>query len=287
MSHVNNGKHIVNQQNIKKTTTMTHKMSDKARAAMERVVDKFKSGNLSEIIEVARIELPADAPAANWSFSNRALAYVQTGCIDNRNYGAWKKVGRQVKKGSSAAWIWKPCKYKKVDEKTGKEKWLMFGFTTTPVHPYTNTDPVPGREDVALAYEPKEPPPLADVAQALGIKFSWQPTPSCYGWCKSDGTEIAAGTHDVKTFFHELAHAVDSRLNGEGGRLKGGQDAEQETVAEFTAAVLMEYYDLGDQSGNAWRYVQHYADNPLDAVKKSLDRIGKIMAHVEDVSNGK
>lgn len=263
---------------------MKIKMSDKARAAMNRVVDRFKNGTLSEIVDVARLKLPEDAPAAKWTFTNRALAYAQTGCLDNRNYRAWQRAGRQVQKGSSAAFIWKPLKFKKTDD-DGNDRFILYGFTTTDVHPYTNTAVIPGREDKALQYEPNEPPPLADVARKLGVKFNWTPTAGCYGWCRPDGSELRAGTHDVGVFFHELAHAVDARLNGENGRLQGGQHVDQETVADFTAAVLMEYYDLGDRSGNCWKYLSMYADDPLEAVKNALDRIGKIVAYIEELTN--
>jgi hypothetical protein len=75
--------------------------------------------------------------------------------------------------------------------------------------------------------------------------------------------------------FHELAHAAHARI--EGG-LKGGQHAGQETVAEFTATVLMHLYGLGDRTGNCWKYVQGYAANPLQAIFKALHTVEKVLA---------
>jgi hypothetical protein len=48
-------------------------------------------------------------------------------------------------------------------------------------------------------------------------------------------------------------------------------------AAEFTACVLMEVYDLGDRSGNAWRYIQAYASNPIQAIARALDTVEKVL----------
>ena len=65
-----------------------------------------------------------------------------------------------------------------------------------------------------------------------------------------------------------LAHAAHAKLEG---KLQGGQDAGQETVAEFTAAVLMHLYGLGDRTGNCWKYIQYYASDPLQAIVKARE----------------
>jgi hypothetical protein len=104
----------------------------------------------------------------------------------------------------------------------------------------------------------------------------YQPLPSDrLGDCDVQGTRIRLGTHDAQIFFHELAHAAHARIEG---RLKGGQDAGQEMVAEFTAAVLMHLYGLGDRTGNCWRYVQGYAADPLQAIVKALNTVEKVLA---------
>ena len=79
------------------------KLSPKAQAALDRVVNTFKRGDLSPITEVVRLRLGSDAPASRWTFSNQVLAYAQTGELDCRGYRQWQQVGRQVKKGARAA----------------------------------------------------------------------------------------------------------------------------------------------------------------------------------------
>ena len=79
---------------------------------------------------------------------------------------------------------------------------------------------------------------------------------------------------DLFTFFHELAHAIHARIAGE---LKGAQTAEQETVAEFTAAVLMDLYGYSDHTGNAWQYISHNAKDPLIAISKAMGTTEKVL----------
>ena len=84
------------------------KLSDKAQAALDRVVQQFQSGDLSPIVQVVRLQLPADCPASHWSLGNRVLAYAQSGSLDCRGYRQWQAAGRQVQKGSRAAFILAP-----------------------------------------------------------------------------------------------------------------------------------------------------------------------------------
>jgi antirestriction protein ArdC len=252
------------------------KLSAKAQTALDKVVARFQSGDLSPISEIARINLPADAPAARWSFSNRVLAYAQTDSLDCRGFRQWQEIGRQVRKGSRAAWILAPCTIKKETD-DGEEKTVLVGFRGISVFAYAETD----GDGPGISYEPKEPPPLADVAERLGVRVTWQPVPEDrLGDCASDGSEMNIGTHDASVFFHELAHAVHARVNG--GTLAGGKVKEKEAVAEFTSCVLMELYGVGDTSGNAWRYISHFnKKNPLQAVVKALGEVEAILQVLE------
>ena len=63
------------------------------------------------------------------------------------------------------------------------------------------------------------------------------------GFLPGRRSEITLRAHDADVWFHELAHAVDARLT-EGGKLKGGQQQEQEIVAEMASGVLCQLYDI-------------------------------------------
>lgn len=251
------------------------KLSDKAQAALDKVVEKFQAGDLSPIVQVARIQRQGDpTPFETWSFNNKVMAFIQTGGdTDVRGFNQWKQAGRYVKKGEQAAYILAPIVKTYTDEETGEEKSRLIGFKSVPVFGISQTE---GEEIPQPDYTPAELPPLADVAERLGVKVTYLPlAPDRLGQCKVDGSEIELGTEDASVFFHELAHAVHGRLNG--GKLKGGQHKDQETVAEFTATVLMELYGLGDRTGNCWQYIQHYDKDPLKAVYKALGTVGQVL----------
>ncbi len=246
------------------------KLSEKAQASLDKVIAQFQSGDLSPISHAVRLQLDPDAPASKWTLSNRVLAYVQTGSLDCRGYRQWQTVGRQVKKGSHSAYILRPRLVKKTNA-AGEEEQRLIGFATVAVFSADDTegDPLPG-------YTPNEMPPLADLAVKLGIDVDYQPLPpGVYGAYSPGKDAIRLATHDEATFFHELAHAAHKRVDGQ---LKGGQHEDQETVAEFTAAVLMELYGIRDHSGNAWHYISIYAADPLVAITKALATVEKVLA---------
>ena len=253
------------------------KLSDKAKVALDQVVQRFRQGDLGPLVDVIkmRIRLPEDAPARRWSFSNQVLAYASTGSLDCRGYRQWQEVGRQVQKGSHGGYILGPCHRTVEDKVTGESKTILTGFVGISVHPLQNTEGEPVAE-----YEPQEPPPLLDVAQRMGVSVTWQPLPLDRNGDYSPGADhINVGTHDPKTFCHELAHAAHKRVRGE---LKGGQDTQQEAVAELAATVLMHLYALGDRSGNCWRYVSAYTSDPLRAIQEAMNDVEKILCVLLD-----
>lgn len=244
------------------------KLSTKAETALTKVVEQFRQGDLSPLVKVVRLQLPANAPASQWTFSNRVLAYYQTGELDCRGYRQWQQVGRQVKKGARAAFILRPMTVKNPDP-DGEEERKVIGFTTVPVFPLgvTEGEALPG-------YEPAELPPLVEVAERLGIGVAYKTLPGAHGSYQPATDEIALGDHSAATFFHELAHAAHKRVDG---RLQGGQHEAQETVAELSAAVLMELYGLGDHTGSAWQYISQYADDALVAIVKAMSKVGEVL----------
>lgn len=146
----------------------------------------------------------------------------------------------------------------------------FFWFAVFPAECTEGETPLPERN-----YAPKDLPPLTDVAEKFGIKYTWTPLPpDRRGEATVDGCKLFVGTEDPKTWFHELAHCIHAKL--EGG-LKGGQDTTQETVAEFVAAVLMEMYGFGDRSGNTWGYIRMYAKDPYKAVERSMSTIEQVL----------
>lgn len=254
---------------------MSDSLSDNARASLAKVIEQFKTGNLGPLVEVITLRHKGIIPFSRWSLSNQLMAYVQTGgSTDCRTFNQWKAVGRIVKKGERAAYILGPVTVV-VDKGTEDERVIVKGFRGIAVFAYEQTEGDPLGEEQEEHFTPDALPPLMGVAERLGVAVKYMPTVShnAYGWFSSGKGEIVLGTHDWSTFFHELAHAAHNKIE----KLKGGQDIDQEVVAEFTAVVLGQMYGL-DYTGNAWRYITHYAPNdPLRAVVRCLSTVEKVI----------
>jgi len=253
-------------------------LSKKAQSSINRVIEKFKSGDISSITQVARTKLDPNAPVYRWSLSNKVLAIIQAGELDCRGYRQWQDVGRQVKKGAQAVYIVRPhtvINERDEDGETIKDV-ACIGFSTVPVFAASNTE----GEGEILGYTPQELPPLIEVAKKFGIAVEYVPvTGERLGDSDIKGNKIRLGSKDPSVFFHELTHAIHARIDG---GLKGGQHTDQETVAEFTATVLMDFYGLGDHSGNAWRYISHYAKDPLVAITRAMGTVEQVLEQLLD-----
>lgn len=68
------------------------KLSAQAQTSINKVIEKFKTGDLSPISKVVRINLDKSAPANNWSLSNKVLAFMQSKELDCRGFRQWQKV---------------------------------------------------------------------------------------------------------------------------------------------------------------------------------------------------
>jgi hypothetical protein len=248
-------------------------LSQNAQAALNSVVEKFQTGDLSPIVQVARMQRTGGPiPSDRWTLSNRVLAFCQTGSWDCRGFRQWQKVGRHVVGGAKAAFIFGPVLVPQCDPDTGAEIQVLTGFK--PIAVFADHQTI-GSELPGNGYAPREMPPLADVAERMGIDVRYQPLPSDrWGQCSTDGRSIRLGTHDPRTWFHELAHSIHAKIDG---GLQGGQHQQQEIIAEFTACVLAQLYGY-DYTGNAWNYISHYASDPLMALSKALGKVEQVLA---------
>ena len=250
------------------------KPSPKAQAAIDRIVTRFQTGDLSPVVAAVRLCLPAGHPAGAWSLGNKALALAQADTLDCRGFRSWQDVGRQVVRGGSAIYIFKPL-ITKGDPDAEEPAPRLIGFAPIPVFAAAQTEGDPaGLADVT----PTEMPPLAELAHGLGIRIQYTPLGEELGNCTVTGDRIRLGTAQNRVFWHELGHAVHARIVG---KLRGGQNAHQETVAEFTSCVLAALYDDEDSTGNAWQYIQSYNADPMRAIGAALADVGEIVAFIE------
>ena len=263
---------------------ISNHQQEKIQAAAAKLLQMFEAGDFPEIAKRSILTRAyGNQPCAKWSIGNFILMLVQ-GTNDARGFQQWEAVGRSVKKGAHALHIFAPLTYTitEINEKNGKEekRTIVKGFRAIPVFAFESTE---GSEIEKASFNPPEPPPLFEVAERYGIKVSYDAFAGrALGSCKTDGSEITLRVHDADVWFHELAHAVDARLSG--GKLKGGQDDEQETVAELTSGVLCQLYGINGYECQAWQYIKAYNnDSPEKAIKQIYNLLGRVEAIITDI----
>jgi len=255
------------------------KLTPKAEASLNKAVERFRSGSLSTVVEITALKREPPVPFDEWSWRNRLMAYAQSDSTDLRTIHAWNEVGRKVKKGSTAsAYILEPKK-RPVDGGDGEKVWIVYDYRATPRYKVEDTEGEPLPESFSVT---RELPELADVARKLGIPIKYVPNiPGALG--DTDGKRIHLNTGDESVFFHEFAHAVQKYLDG--GERKGTK-AERETIAEFTACVLMELYGYGDRSGNAWSYIKMFHSDPIQAINEAMGTVQRILCFLFNEEDG-
>lgn len=217
----------------------------KANQILTEIAAEF-AGNASipKYMAAAFIRAP-EIPCSKWSFGNQLLMQVGGETDDARGYHQWNKIGRHVRKGASARYILAPMTVKRED-KDGEERTIMVGFRSVPVFAIEDTDGEPVEE-----YKPTTLPPLADLAEISyrnsghGESGSFNPRTK----------KITLSTEEPSVYFHELVHKYDGRTH----ELKGGQDPEQEIVAELGACVLARMYGVEKSAVNHMAYIAGYA----------------------------
>ncbi len=257
------------------------KLSKKAGAAVDRMIRKFETGDLSKVVQIVNFDVPDDAPSKNWSLSNRLLAFAMTGDLDSRGYKQWQVAGRQVMKGpKSTGFIFRPRMKKSID-KEGNEEYRLTGFVPYAVFGGSETE----GDDELQNCTPHELPPLANVAEHFDIDVTYMPLLDRRGSCSIAGDKIQLGTDNPKTWFHELSHAIHAQIDEGLNISTKAAYAYNETVSEFTACVLMDIYGYGDYSGNAWHYIGSYHADPLKAVMAAFKKIEAVMVLIEEIAN--
>ena len=263
----------------------TDKNQVNVKGALDKVLAFMSSEDGLKAAALAIIPPVGNLPSNTWSLSNR-LIMLASGTADARGFNQWKAAGRHVKKGSHAIYILAPRIIKKdtgEQDKSGDPiiEHRLIGFLGIPVFTVEETEGVPLPE---IQLPP--PPPLLDVATKWGINVKYAPfLGSYYGYYSNRGNgekRIMLNTPDIKVFFHELAHAAHDRLKG---GLKGGQNPEQEIVAEFASAVLTVMY-VPDYPNLPWarEYIAGYAAarkmNAGAACVRLLGETEKVLAEI-------
>ena len=240
---------------------------DKIQEAMASLLSILESGDIEPVARAFFIG--GGKPSDSWSFLNRVIMLL-AGTYDARGFRQWQKVNRHVIKGAKAFYILGPCKYK-VEEEDGEERYVLCGFKPIPVFRLEDTEGEPVND-----FELTIPADFSRIVQELGVTIRAVPFEGEWaGAYSSNKKDILLASPDVRTFLHELSHAVDDRIHG---NLKGGQHADQEICAEFSAAVIGRMLGYDVPLGNTQRYIKSYSR--LSEIAQFFNRIEAIVSFV-------
>lgn len=244
-------------------------MQDKVKQTLNSILEIFKSGDIPKAVSFA-VFPPFGIPSSKWSFLNNIILWLN-GTNDARGFRQWEQVGRYVKKGAKAIYIFAPkVKLEKID---GLDTKTLIGFLTIPVFKANDTGGEP------LNYQRAVPNfPLIEKAKEWGLAVS-AVEKNQYFWGCYNGQQIKVATPDESVFFHELSHHAHKLILGE---LKEGQDWRQEIVAQLSAEALCRLVGRKiDTTGNSYRYIEQYAQDaklsPVNACLQVLNETEQVL----------
>lgn len=260
---------------------------------MNGVKEVFTSGKFEEWLKSASL-LPS------YSWANTLLICIQTKGKASKvaGFNRWKELGRSVKKGEKALYIYAPLVYKRgkkedVAEEKRDEK-RVYGFKPVPVFDISQTEGDPLPEEVKICQELKgEISNFSAIWTALesvaGVPVNldtWEDRDKhgyYYERGNLKGIKILSSMDDsmkIKTLIHETAHAI--LHGGKKHRDRGAAEVEAESVAFMVGNWL----GL-DTSAYSFGYVAGWAgDKDLKVLEESMETIQKtakeIIAGIEN-----
>ena len=206
-------------------------------------------------------------PSDSWSPGNRWIM-LASGTTDARGFGQWHQVGRRVKPGSKALYIFAPLSRKiLIDEETADLRTIITGFRLIPVFRYEDTagKPLPAQADLT----PEVLPPLFNVAAKLGIgAVKYVPFDGrALGSYNTSSKEIRLSEQSALTFYHEVLHHLDSQIEP----IRPGRLCEAELIAELGGSVLCALQGITGYEAGSYRYLRTYSEGKdPEMVLKSL-----------------
>lgn len=171
----------------------------------------------------------------NYSVNNQFLLAHQ-GCSQVASFKKWQDIGRQVKKGAKAAWIFAPNMYRKEDE----EESTVCGFRCIPVFDISQTE---GKEVERYSMTMDSPLQLRKVkelAVKLGYTVETLPLEIAKGGYISGRNIVLNGNlseiENTGTLIHELCHGQLGHTEANDAHSRDQKEQE----AELTTYIVCE-----------------------------------------------
>ncbi len=263
---------------------MNHEQAKQlADQGLESLAQELAAGRSQRLIEY----LDVLGRFHHYSFGNALLiAFQKPESTHVAGFHAWKKLGRQVKKGEKGIAILAPlvyrCKVEDQDDGRSSEPVkvkALRGFRVVYVFDVSQTDGKPLPEFARVKGDPGD---FTDRLKVLiarhHIALSYEPVlTGALG--KSLGGEIVlrpdlAPAQEFSVLVHELAH----ELLHKGERRKDTTPTIRETEAEAVAYVVSKAVGL-ETAGAAADYIQLYAGT-TETLADSLDHIQRVAAAI-------
>lgn len=239
---------------------------------------------------------------ARYSFGNQLLIAMQRpDATYVAGFRAFLALNRCVRKGERAIRILAPMTIRRREKGSGEEKVeprtengekpeTMTVFRCVSVFDVSQTDPLPGREPVAL-----EPPcepitgsshqhllvPLQALAGELGYTVTYRSLPGqADGWCDYEKHEIVVNEDvpanaQVRVVVHELAHAQGVSYKDFGHR-------KAEVLVDTVTYIVCGSVGL-DVSGESIPYIAGWGEKgALEAIREYAEMIDKIASRIEE-----
>ena len=219
-----------------------------------------------------------------YSYNNVLLIASQAhNATQVAGFNSWKKLGRNVRRGEKAIFIFAPMVYKASGETSDEESKIIRGFKFVPVFDVLQTegDDLPSicnrlvGDDPTNCYEH-----LVTVANSLGFSVEDHTfSGSTNGDCTFESNRIRVEVTNtpaqrVKTLVHELAHAM---LHADESN-RSLAELEAESVAYVVCQVLGI-----DSSDYSFGYVTTWAgdgDQAIASIKASCEKIQKPIGRI-------
>jgi len=218
-----------------------------------------------------------------YSINNQMLILIQSRGLASQvnSYKRWESLGRQVKRGEKALWIYAPCTSKKIvlnDDLEEEERKDLY-FRLVPVFDVSQTEGAPLASPAKILDASIDARPCLDALikiAGIPVTFKSMHEYGANGFFdpKNRRIQIASNRPDaqkIKTLAHEIAH---SRLHADLST-KAMEHWEREVEAESVAYIISDYFGL-DSSDYSAPYLASWIEEAPSDKKESQARMTRI-----------
>jgi hypothetical protein len=227
----------------------------------------------------------------SYSFRNTLLIWRQKPHATRvASYGAWRKLGYQVTRGSKGALIFVPIRRKVEDEETGEKRLRVVGFGKGYVFDVSDVEPIEGKakplslpsEGVAGESHARYLPRLEALVGELGYGVERRAIQIADGFCDPRARVIClrAGmpaNEQVQVLVHELAHAL-------GITYEDYPRPTAEVMAEAAAYIVCTGLGL-DVDRASVPYIAGWHDAAADEIEAHAEAIDAIARRIEQAAH--